>query len=251
MRLTWLGIKEPARRFLSELVTGPGEVSGGVLDNTEPPVVTPEAAVNVPVPSVEESVPLAASPANSNESQQSDQDPSAAEKPKVDPIVIDKSDLKDFVGQPPFTSDRIYDSTPPGVVMGLAWCVSLQCPPRSMSSSRYNLAFCLSIQSCILPASAHLESRPVIRNSGAPEMHSSSQVVMVGQGHAKQTRLFISRLITSPPSMNPHAEILWEHLCSLEGMGLHCAKYVTNPLLLQDGHGRQHPLCGGCTRGRG
>ena len=29
--------------------------------------------------------------------------------------------LKDFVGNPLFTKDRMYDSTPPGVVMGLAW----------------------------------------------------------------------------------------------------------------------------------
>lgn len=25
------------------------------------------------------------------------------------------------MGQPPFSSDRFYDQTPPGVVMGLAW----------------------------------------------------------------------------------------------------------------------------------
>ena len=29
--------------------------------------------------------------------------------------------LKDFVGNPLFTSDRMYETTPPGVVMGLAW----------------------------------------------------------------------------------------------------------------------------------
>jgi hypothetical protein len=37
------------------------------------------------------------------------------------PIVVDSGDLKEYIGQPPFTSDRIYDSTPAGVVMGLAW----------------------------------------------------------------------------------------------------------------------------------
>lgn len=36
-------------------------------------------------------------------------------------IVISPDDLKDYVGPPPFTSDRIYETTPPGVVMGLAW----------------------------------------------------------------------------------------------------------------------------------
>lgn len=38
-----------------------------------------------------------------------------------EPIVVDSGDLKEYLGQPPFTSDRIYDRTPPGVVMGLAW----------------------------------------------------------------------------------------------------------------------------------
>ena len=38
-----------------------------------------------------------------------------------DPIVVSEGDLVDYVGPPPFTSDKIYDQTPPGVVMGLAW----------------------------------------------------------------------------------------------------------------------------------
>ncbi|KAL4437435.1 hypothetical protein ABPG75_004574 [Micractinium tetrahymenae] len=37
-------------------------------------------------------------------------------------IVIDKGDLKEYVGQPPYPADKIYaDGTPAGVVMGLAW----------------------------------------------------------------------------------------------------------------------------------
>lgn len=36
-------------------------------------------------------------------------------------VVIDKENLKDYVGPPVFTSDRLYDVTPPGVTMGLAW----------------------------------------------------------------------------------------------------------------------------------
>ncbi|KAH9887830.1 lon protease [Xylariomycetidae sp. FL2044] len=36
-------------------------------------------------------------------------------------ITIDKENLKDYVGPPVFTSDRLYDVTPPGVTMGLAW----------------------------------------------------------------------------------------------------------------------------------
>ena len=40
---------------------------------------------------------------------------------KGPPITVDTGDLTDYVGQPPFTSDRIYGRTPAGVVMGLAW----------------------------------------------------------------------------------------------------------------------------------
>ncbi|KAK3940652.1 mitochondrial Lon protease [Diplogelasinospora grovesii] len=36
-------------------------------------------------------------------------------------VVIDKNNLKDYVGPPVFTSDRLYDVTPAGVTMGLAW----------------------------------------------------------------------------------------------------------------------------------
>ncbi|KAL8298397.1 hypothetical protein RB597_006773 [Gaeumannomyces tritici] len=36
-------------------------------------------------------------------------------------VTIDKDSLKDYVGPPVFTSDRLYDVTPPGVTMGLAW----------------------------------------------------------------------------------------------------------------------------------
>jgi len=36
-------------------------------------------------------------------------------------VTIDKGNLKNYVGPPVFTSDRLYDTTPPGVAMGLAW----------------------------------------------------------------------------------------------------------------------------------
>lgn len=37
-------------------------------------------------------------------------------------LVIDKDELKEYVGQPPYPSDKIYrEHTPAGVVMGLAW----------------------------------------------------------------------------------------------------------------------------------
>lgn len=51
-----------------------------------------------------------------------------AEKPRVAlkvpdsvHVTINKDSLKEYVGPPIFTSDRLYDVTPPGVTMGLAW----------------------------------------------------------------------------------------------------------------------------------
>ncbi|PNW82498.1 hypothetical protein CHLRE_06g281350v5 [Chlamydomonas reinhardtii] len=37
------------------------------------------------------------------------------------PITVHRAQLKDYVGQAPFAKDKFYESTPPGVVMGLAW----------------------------------------------------------------------------------------------------------------------------------
>jgi len=47
------------------------------------------------------------------------------DSPKVrytgEPLVIEAAALKEYLGQAPFAPDRFYDSTPPGVVLGLAW----------------------------------------------------------------------------------------------------------------------------------
>ena len=39
----------------------------------------------------------------------------------ADRIVIDEGALVEYVGQPVFQSERMYEQTPVGVVMGLAW----------------------------------------------------------------------------------------------------------------------------------
>uniref|UniRef100_A0A1I8ACN6 Lon protease homolog, mitochondrial n=1 Tax=Steinernema glaseri TaxID=37863 RepID=A0A1I8ACN6_9BILA len=36
-------------------------------------------------------------------------------------VVVDNENLSKYVGRSKFTSDRLYDITPPGVIMGLAW----------------------------------------------------------------------------------------------------------------------------------
>ena len=39
----------------------------------------------------------------------------------LEKVIIDESNLHEYVGKPRFTTDRIYEQTPLGVVMGLAW----------------------------------------------------------------------------------------------------------------------------------
>ncbi|XP_039022307.1 lon protease homolog 1, mitochondrial-like [Hibiscus syriacus] len=39
----------------------------------------------------------------------------------VEKVLVDTSNLADFVGKPVFHAERLYDQTPVGVVMGLAW----------------------------------------------------------------------------------------------------------------------------------
>ena len=38
-----------------------------------------------------------------------------------DSWTVTRDNLEDYVGKPAYTSDRLYEVTPPGVAMGLAW----------------------------------------------------------------------------------------------------------------------------------
>lgn len=42
-------------------------------------------------------------------------------KKEAESIPVTATNLNELVGKPIFTHDRIYDETPVGVVMGLAW----------------------------------------------------------------------------------------------------------------------------------
>lgn len=42
-------------------------------------------------------------------------------KKESEHLEIKDDNLTDFLGKPIFTHDRMYETTPPGVVMGLAW----------------------------------------------------------------------------------------------------------------------------------
>lgn len=56
-----------------------------------------------------------------NEAETTEKPRVALQVPDSVHVSITKENLKDYVGPPVFTSDRLYDITPPGVVMGLAW----------------------------------------------------------------------------------------------------------------------------------
>lgn len=48
-------------------------------------------------------------------------EPEGEEIKPVERVLVDESNLSDFVGKPVFHAERIYENTPVGVVMGLAW----------------------------------------------------------------------------------------------------------------------------------
>ncbi|KAI8938357.1 ATP-dependent Lon protease pim1 [Plenodomus lindquistii] len=67
-------------------------------------------------------------------------------------VSITKDNLKDYVGPPIFTSDRLYDYTPPGVAMGLAW--------TSMGGSALYIE-------CILQNALSASSNPGLERTGS------------------------------------------------------------------------------------
>ena len=66
-------------------------------------------------------------------------------------VNISSENLKDYVGPPVFTSDRLYETTPPGVAMGLAW--------TSMGGAA------LYVESILESALSH-SSRPGLQQTG-------------------------------------------------------------------------------------
>lgn len=78
-------------------------------------------------------------------------------------VSISKENLKDYVGPPVFTSDRLYDVTPAGVAMGLAW--------TQMGGAA------LYIES-ILESALTPDSRPALNTTGnlQPVMKESTQI---------------------------------------------------------------------------
>ena len=87
----------------------------------------------------------------------------ALQVPESVHVRINKDNLKDYVGPPIFTADRLYDTTPPGVAMGLAW--------TSMGGAA------LYVES-ILQSSLSAASQPGLERTGnlKPVMKESTQI---------------------------------------------------------------------------
>jgi len=60
-------------------------------------------------------------------------------KRDADTINVTGDNLADFVGKPIFTTDRLYEDTPPGVVMGLAWTAMGECSVFFILSQYHHL----------------------------------------------------------------------------------------------------------------
>ncbi|KAH6757966.1 lon protease 1 [Perilla frutescens var. hirtella] len=60
-------------------------------------------------------------PANKDDTIEAEKNEASEAAKKVEKVLVDSSNLVDFVGKPVFHAERIYAQTPVGVVMGLAW----------------------------------------------------------------------------------------------------------------------------------
>ncbi|RKP40213.1 lon protease-like protein [Dimargaris cristalligena] len=88
-------------------------------------------------------------------------------------LDITDTNLKDYVGPPVFVSDRLYDITPPGVVMGLAW--------TSMGGS------VLYIESVV---ESHLARTPEGKDqseSSSSSNNNNNSGGRIGRGHLSKT----------------------------------------------------------------
>lgn len=90
-------------------------------------------------------------------------------------VTISKDNLKDYVGPPVFTSDRLYEKTPPGVAMGLAW--------TSMGGAA------LYVESILESALSH-SSRPGLERTGnlKPVMKESTSIAYSFAKHVMATQ---------------------------------------------------------------
>lgn len=71
--------------------------------------------------SVDEKQHLTNQPTDSKVNVETDKKEESEASEEVEKVLVDTANLSDFVGKPVFHAERIYECTPAGVVMGLAW----------------------------------------------------------------------------------------------------------------------------------
>ena len=92
----------------------PVQTTTSAVSTTSVEPIISDAKVSVPVPSTSDKPAETTSSASQNQS---------SNIPLVEDSrwIIDSRNLDEWVGKPLFSSDRLYDSPPPGVATGLAW----------------------------------------------------------------------------------------------------------------------------------
>lgn len=79
-----------------------------------------EIVANVSVESPENHT-VKENPVTSDSSDEESNEEAQTEKIAIEKVMIDESNLADYVGKPVFHAEKLYEQTPVGVVMGLAW----------------------------------------------------------------------------------------------------------------------------------
>ncbi|GJN33485.1 hypothetical protein PR202_gb22090 [Eleusine coracana subsp. coracana] len=116
---------EPVQEAL--VVTGSEEPTGDDSANANDETLKDPAAEdaslgsNTTEPTSEEANEVKTEGSISEVNKDTDGEKEEAADKTIEKVVVDSSNLGDFVGKPVFQAERIYEQTPVGVVMGLAW----------------------------------------------------------------------------------------------------------------------------------
>lgn len=118
-----------------------------------------------------------------------------SEAPVKFPVIVDDQTLANFVGKPVFSRERLYDRTPPGICMGLAW--------TSMGGST------LYIEAIRVAEAAPEEGAKESDGGAGKPDHKGSNM----QGGTKGSRLKVTGLLGDV--MRESTDIAWSYVRNL------------------------------------
>ena len=150
-----------------------------------------------------------------------DMEAETTEKPRVSLTVPDtvhieiaKGDLKDYIGPPVFTADRLYDTTPAGVCMGLAW--------TSMGGAA------LYVESILENALSH-SSRPGLERTGnLKNVMKESTVIAYSFAKSVMAKDFSENKFFEHAKVHLHCP---EGAVQKDGMPTRTPPYFSSPIL--------------------